>query len=150
MQFALIKELVDRFIEFALFMSKGDTPEDRLTSALKTTSILITALTIAVAGLAIDDLNIRREMKDYESAISKLGFLLKPENMVGSAKAIGHLTDSIDSYSNTLRKENSKLAEANVTLFYENYWIQVLLSSQNKEVQLLRQNNSVLLAKCTK
>lgn len=149
MQFTLIKELVDRFIEFALFMSKGDTPEDRLTSALKTTSILITVLTIAVAGLAIDDLNIRRAMKDYESAIDKLGFLLKPENMVGNANALSHLTASIDGYANTLRKENSKLTDANIALFYENYWIQVLLSSQNKEVQLLRQNNAVLLQKCT-
>lgn len=150
MQFTLIKELVDRFIEFALFMSRGDTPESRLTSALKTTSVLITILTIVVAIVVLDDLNIRREMKDYESAIDKLGFLLKPESIVGNADAISELTNSLDGYANTLRKENAKLTETNITLVYENYWVQVLLSSQSKELVLLRQNNAALLKMCTK
>jgi hypothetical protein len=147
MLFTLLKELVDRFIEFLLHITQGDSPEARLTSVLKSTVFLISVLVFALISLVVDNFNLRFQLKDYESVASKVGFLLNPENASSTADELNKLSTSIDTNSNTLRKENAELSESNISLVHENYWLQVLLKKQMAEMKRLKDNNDALLLK---
>ena len=148
MLFTLLKELTDRFIEFILNMVKGANPEAQLTSALKSCVFLITILAFAVISLGISNYNLHLQNDDFETAVSKFGFLLKEDNLVAPSLEIAKLSASIDANSNALRKENVTLSENNIALLTENAWIQVMLSKILEENKLLKANNQVLLDKC--
>lgn len=148
MLFTLLKELVDRFIEFLLKMSKGESPEAKLTSVLKSTVFLISVLVFAVLSLIAENLNMRTQLADYKSVSAKLGVLLKPQSVAGAAEEIGKLSASINDSNNKLRHENTKLLEQNVALTHENYWIQVVLNRTLQESKLLRENNLILMQAC--
>lgn len=147
MLFTLLKELVDRFIEFLLHITQGETPEARLTSVLKSTVFLISVLVFALISVGVDNFNLRFQLKDYESVASKVGFLLNPENASTTAEEINKLSASIDANSNALRKENNQLTETNVSLMQENYWLQLLLKKQLHEMKRVKANNDALLQK---
>ena len=149
MFFTLLKELVDRFIEFLLKMSKGETAEAKLTSVLKSTVFLISVLVFAVISLLAENLNMRTQLADYKSVSVKLGVLLKPQSMAGAAEEISKLSASINDSNNKLRNENTKLLESNVALTHENYWIQVTLNRTLQESKLLRENNQFLMRTCS-
>lgn len=148
MFFTLVKELVDRFIEFLLKMSKGESPEAKLTSVLKSTVFLISVLVFAVFSLVAENLNMRTQLADYKSVSAKLGVLLKPQSVAGAAEEITKLSASINDSNNKLRVENNKLLESNVALTHENYWIQLVLNRTLQESKLLRDNNVFLLNAC--
>lgn len=148
MLFTLLKELTDRFIEFILNMVKGANPEAQLTSALKSCVFLITILAFAVISLGISNYNLHLQNDDFETAVSKFGFLLKEDNLVAPSLEIAKLSASIDANSNALRKENVTLSENNIALLTENAWIQVILGKIIEENKLLKANNQVLLDKC--
>jgi len=148
MLFTLLKELTDRFIEFILNMVKGANPEAQLTSALKSCVFLITILAFAVISLGISNYNLHLQNDDFETAVSKFGFLLKEDNLVAPSLEIAKLSASIDANSNALRKENVTLSENNIALLTENAWIQVILGKIIEENKLLKTNNQVLLDKC--
>lgn len=148
MFFTLVKELVDRFIEFLLKMSKGQSPEAKLTSVLKSTVFLISVLVFAVFSMVAENLNMRTQLADYKSVSAKLGVLLKPQSVAGAAEEITKLSASINDSNNKLRVENNKLLESNVALTHENYWIQLVLNRTLQESKLLRDNNVFLLNAC--
>lgn len=148
MFFTLVKELVDRFIEFLLKMSKGESPEAKLTSVLKSTVFLISVLVFAVFSMVAENLNMRTQLADYKSVSAKLGVLLKPQSVAGAAEEITKLSASINDSNNKLRVENNKLLESNVALTHENYWIQLVLNRTLQESKLLRDNNVFLLNAC--
>jgi len=109
---------------------------------------LITILAFAVISLGISNYNLHLQNDDFETAVSKFGFLLKEDNLVAPSLEIAKLSASIDANSNALRKENVTLSENNIALLTENAWIQVMLSKILEENKLLKANNEVLLDKC--
>lgn len=148
MFFTLLKELVDRFIEFLLKMSKGETPEAKLTSVLKSTVFLLSVLIFASISLLAENINLRTQLNDYKSVATKVGLLLNPENLNVTADEISKLTTTIELSNNTLRKENTHLTETNIQLGQENYWIQVLLQKTLQDTRRLKANNDTLLKMC--
>lgn len=148
MFFTLLKELVDRFIEFLLKMSKGETAEAKLTSVLKSTVFLISVLVFAVFSLVAENFNMRTQLADYKSVSAKLGVLLKPQSAAGAAEEITKLSASINDSNNKLRNENTRLLETNIALTHENYWIQVVLNRTLQESKLLKENNMFLVRTC--
>lgn len=148
MLFGLLKELTDRFIEFTLKMVKGDTPEAQLTSALKSCVLLIAGLSTLVVTLAGNNWELHKRYKDYESTVSKLGFILNPDNMHGASKEISALVKSIDRNTNTIRQENIRLSGVNVTLAAENNTLHLILGKQLAEVIHLRRDNDLLMRMC--
>lgn len=145
MFFTLLKELVDRFIEFLLKMSKGESAEAKLTSVLKSTVFLISVLVFVTISLLGENINMRTQLADYKSVAAKVGMLLNPDTMTGAADEITKLSASIDENNNTLRIENNKLVESNISLSHENYWIQVLLNKTLQDNIRLKDNNDFLL-----
>ena len=148
MFFTLLKELVDRFIEFLLKMSKGESPEAKLTSVLKSTVFLLSVLIFASISLLTENINLRNQLNDYKSVTAKVGGLLNPDNLNATATEISKLAASIETNSNDLRTENIKLVEINVSLSQENYWMQVLLQKALRENRRIKNNNDALLLKC--
>lgn len=148
MLFTLLKELVDRFIEFLLKMSKGDSAEAKLTSVLKSTVFLVSVLVFAVISLIGENLNMRTQLADYKSVSAKLGVLLKPQSVASAAEEISKLSASINDSNNKLRNENTKLLEQNIALTHENYWIQITLNRTLQDNKLIRENNALLMRVC--
>lgn len=148
MLFGLLRELTDRFIEFTLKMVKGDTPEAQLTSALKSCVLLIAGLLTVVVTLAGNNWELHQQYKDYESTVSKLGFILNPDKMNGASKEITALVKSIDDNTNTIRKENARLSGVNIALSSENNTLHLILGKQLQELIRVRANNDTLMTMC--
>lgn len=148
MLFTLLKELIDRFIEFTLRFVKGDSPEAQLTSALKTCVFLISVLLLAMISVVGNNYDLRKEFEDYESSVSKLGFLLNADNLKNSSSEITKLMNSIDINSNIIRKENVRLSGSNIALSTENNMLQIIVGYQLQELDRLRKDNDVFLKMC--
>lgn len=148
MFFTLLKELVDRFIEFLLKMSKGESPEAKLTSVLKSTVFLLSVLIFVSISLLAENINLRTQLSDYKSVAAKVGLLLNPESSSVAAEEVSRLTASIEGSNAALRKENNQLSETNASLTQENYWIQVLLQKTLQDISRLKANNDTLLKIC--
>lgn len=145
--FGLIKELADRFIEFVLRFVKGETVEEQLTSALKSAVFLIAILGWATIGLLMANINLRVELSDMESGVTKMNLLFDPTDG-GPIKAFVRINDSLSAQISLVKKENLVLFKNNIKLSDENnlirpYLIQVLANEAR-----LRKNNDLLLELC--
>lgn len=143
---AVFRELTNRSIEFVLSLTKGETLEEQLTSALKTSIFLITVLMFTVTSLLIANYNMRVERLDLEVGISKVNLLFDGDNG-GPIKGFIRINDMLAGQNNALKQENILLLKTNSRLFEQNHWLRLQLLQTLDENTILRENNKVLLNK---
>mgnify|MGYP001083637558 FL=1 len=143
---AVFRELTNRSIEFVLSLTKGETLEEQLTSALKTSIFLVTVLMFLVTSLLIANVNMRTELSDMEEGISKVNLLFDGDNG-GPIKGFIRINDMLAGQNATLKQENILFLKTNARLFEQNHWLRLQLIQTLDENDLLRKNNKVLLDK---
>jgi len=143
---AVFRELTNRSIEFVLSLTKGETLEEQLTSALKTSIFLITVLMFTVTSLLIANYNMRVERLDLEVGISKVNLLFDGDNG-GPIKGFIRINDMLAGQNNALKQENILFLKTNSRLFEQNHWLRLQLLQTLDENTILRENNKVLLNK---
>lgn len=146
--FGLLKELVDRFIEFVLSLVKGATVEEQLTSALKSAVFLIVILAWATIGLLMANINLRIDLSDMEAGVSKVSLLFDPTDG-GPLKAFVRINDSLNKQMTLVKQENMLLFKNNIKLTDENNFLRPYLIRALAENERLKTNNDVLLKMCT-
>jgi hypothetical protein len=143
---AVFRELTNRSIEFVLSLTKGETLEEQLTSALKTSIFLITVLMFTVTSLLIANYNMRIERLDLEVGISKVNLLFDGDNG-GPIKGFIRINDMLAAQNNALKQENILFLKTNARLFEQNHWLRLQLLQTLDENNILRENNKALLNK---
>lgn len=143
---AVFRELTNRSIEFVLSLTKGETLEEQLTSALKTSIFLITVLMFTVTSLLIANYNMRVERLDLEVGISKVNLLFDGDNG-GPIKGFIRINDMLAGQNSALKQENILFLKTNSRLFEQNHWLRLQLLQTLDENTILRENNKVLLNK---
>lgn len=143
---AVFRELTNRSIEFVLSLTKGETLEEQLTSALKTSIFLITVLMFTVTSLLIANYNMRVERLDLEVGISKVNLLFDGDNG-GPIKGFIRINDMLAGQNNALKQENILFLKTNSRLFEQNHWLRLQLLQTLDENTILRENNKALLNK---
>lgn len=141
---AVFRELTNRSIEFVLSLTKGETLEEQLTSALKTLIFGVTVLLFAVTSLAIANFNMRTELSDMEAGISKVNLLFDGDNG-GPIKGFIRINDMLAGQNVSLKQENVLFLKTNTRLFEQNHWLRLQLLQTLDENELLRRNNKVLV-----
>jgi hypothetical protein len=127
-------------------LTKGETLEEQLTSALKTSIFLITVLMFTVTSLLIANYNMRVERLDLEVGISKVNLLFDGDNG-GPIKGFIRINDMLAGQNNALKQENILFLKTNSRLFEQNHWLRLQLLQTLDENTILRENNKVLLNK---
>jgi hypothetical protein len=127
-------------------LTKGETLEEQLTSALKTLIFGITVLMFAVTSLAIANFNMRTELSDMEAGISKVNLLFDGDNG-GPIKGFIRINDLLAGQNTTLKQENVLFLKTNTRLFEQNHWLRLQLLQTLDENELLRSNNKALIDK---
>lgn len=145
--FGLIKELADRFIEFVLRFVEGETPEEQLTSVLKSAVFLIAILAWATVGLLMANINLRIENKDMEAGIVKMNLVFNPEDG-GPINSFIRINDSLNRQVTLVKQENMLLFKNNITLTDENNFLRPYLVKALQESEQIKKNNDVLLRLC--
>lgn len=143
---AVFRELTNRSIEFVLSLTKGETLEEQLTSALKTSIFLVTVLMFTVTSLLIANYNMRIERLDLEVGISKVNLLFDGDNG-GPIKGFIRINDMLAGQNMSLKQENILFLKTNARLFEQNHWLRLQLLQTLDENNILRENNKVLLNK---
>lgn len=143
---AVFRELTNRSIEFVLSLTKGETLEEQLTSALKTVIFFVTVLMFTVTSLAIANWNMRTELADMEAGISKVNILFDGDNG-GPIKGFIRINDMLAGQNVALKQENILLLKTNSRLFEQNHWLRLQLLQTLDENELLRKNNKALTDK---
>jgi len=146
---AVFRELTNRSIEFVLSLTKGETLEEQLTSALKTLIFLVTVLMFVSTSLAIANFNMRTELADMEVGISKVNLLFDGDNG-GPIKGFIRINDMLAGQNMALKQENILFLKTNARLLEQNRWLRLQLIQALDENILLRKNNSVLMLKVLK
>ena len=141
---AVFRELTNRSIEFVLSLTKGETLEEQLTSALKTLIFGITVLMFVVTSLAIANFNMRTELVDMESGISKVNLLFDGDNG-GPIKGFIRINDMLAGQNVALKQENILFLKTNTRLFEQNHWLRLQLLQTLDENEILRKNNKALV-----
>jgi len=141
---AVFRELTNRSIEFVLSLTKGETLEEQLTSALKTLIFGITVLMFVVTSLAIANFNMRTELVDMESGISKVNLLFDGDNG-GPIKGFIRINDMLAGQNVALKQENILFLKTNTRLFEQNHWLRLQLLQTLDENEILRKNNKALI-----
>jgi hypothetical protein len=145
--FGLIKELADRFIEFVLRFVKGDTVEEQLTSALKSAVFLIAILGWLGVSMLMANVNLRMELADMESGVSKVS-LLFDQTDGGPINSFIRINDSLNRQVNLIKQENMLLFKNNIMLKDENNFLRPILLRTLQDAERIKRNNEVLLQKC--
>jgi hypothetical protein len=143
---AVFRELTNRSIEFVLSLTKGETLEEQLTSALKTSIFLVTVLMFTATSLAIANWNMRTELSDVEVGISKVNLLFDGDNG-GPIKGFIRINDMLAGQNIALKQENILFLRTNARLFEQNHWLRLQLLQTLDENELLRRNNKMLVDK---
>ena len=146
---AVIKELTDRFIEFILSLSKGETLEAQLTSALKSCIFVMTAVIAVVINLVITNIHQRIELKDMEEGIAKVSILFD-DTSSGSINGFLRVNRILSEENISLKKDNIALLSQTVKLGAEYRSQNFLLLQLITENKTLIENNSALLLTCPK
>jgi hypothetical protein len=146
---ALIKELTDRFIEFILSLVKGETLEAQLTSALKSSIFLITALSCLLINELITNMNQRMELKDMGDGIAKVNVLFDSTNG-GSIQGFLKINSLLAEQNIQLKRENIVFLSHGIALGSENQGLKLQLLQVLGEDKRLMDNNKVLLTLCWK
>lgn len=145
--FGLVKELVDRFIEFVLKFVKGDTTEEQLTSVLKSAVFLIAILAWATIGLLMANINLRIENNDMEAGVSKMNLIFSPEDG-GPINSFIRINDTLNRQVTLVKQENMLLFKNNIKLTDENNFLRPYLVRALQEADQIKRNNDVLLGLC--
>lgn len=146
---AIAKEMADRFIEFVLRFFKGESVEDQLTKALKAAVFMISVLLFIIFSLITTNLNLRMELMDANVGLSKINLLFDG----GGGGPIGgfiRINDALSTQMNMVKEQNLWLVERTTTLSGENTFLKRHLVNVLEENDMLKANNSTLLAMCKK
>jgi len=143
---AVFRELTNRSIEFVLSLTKGETLEEQLTSALKTSIFLVTVLMFTATSLLIANFNMRTELSDMEVGISKVNLLFDGDNG-GPIKGFIRINDMLAGQNVALKQENILFLKTNARLFEQNHWLRLQLLQTLDENTILRENNKALVRK---
>lgn len=146
--FSLIKELADRFIEFVLRFVKGETVEEQLTSALKSAVFLIAILAWSSISLLMANINLRVELSDMESGVSKVS-LLFDQTDGGPINSFIRINDALNRQVGLVKQENTLLFKNNIQLKDENNFLRPILLRTLMEADRIKRNNDALLLKCS-
>lgn len=146
---AIAKEMADRFIEFVLRLFKGESIEDQLTKALKAAVLMISVLLFAIFSLVTTNLNLRMELKDAEVGLSKINLLFEGGGG-GPIDRFIRINNALNAQMNMVKEQNIWLVERTTTLSSENSYLKRHLVNVLGENDLLKANNSILLARCGK
>lgn len=73
--FKIIEELMNRFIEFILQYVKGESAEERLTSALRTSIYTTTALFWLLVSLLVSSVLMKIEIANLQAGIQRINVL---------------------------------------------------------------------------
>jgi len=146
--FSLIKELADRFIEFVLRFVKGETVEEQLTSALKSAVFLIAILAWSSISMLMANINLRVELSDMESGVSKVS-LLFDQTDGGPINSFIRINDALNRQVGLVKQENTLLFKNNIQLKDENNFLRPILLRTLMEADRIKKNNDALLLKCS-
>ena len=145
--FGLIKELADRFIEFVLRFVGGETVEEQLTSALKSAVFLIAILGWAGISSVMTNINLRVELADMESGVSKVSMLFDQTDG-GPINSFIRINDSLNRQVGLIKRENALLFESNIKLKDENNILRLVTLRTLAESDRVKKNNNALLLRC--
>lgn len=141
------KEMADRFIEFVLKFFKGESVEDQLSKALKACVTLISVLLFCVFSLLVTNLNLRMELSDANAGLAKINLLFDAGG-TGPISGFIRINDELQKQMGLIKQQNIWLIKRTVTLSAENTFLKRHLISVLEVNALLKENNSILLAKC--
>ena len=125
--YSVLRELMDRFIEFILKYTGGTTLEERLTTALKTSVFLASALLWLFLGLFMSYIIQRSQINALESGIEKINILFNLDDASGPFGGFVKLNNSLADQVGTVKHENIMLIKANMKLTDEKQFLTIRL-----------------------
>lgn len=133
--FPIAKELVDRFIEWLVKRSSGETLEEKLIFSLKTLSFLGGGLLWVIATLIVVNIHQFIRIHDTESAAVAVSRMFTTENnpideFIKINKALSERVESLRAENLLLLKDNIQLINENKILFSENEQLKEALIKQ--------------------
>lgn len=145
--FGLIKELVDRFIEFVLMFARGDSAEEKLTSALKSSIFLVAILLWGMISLVMSNFNMRSEIEDMQAGIVRMNQLFDRKEG-GPIATFVRINDSLTRSLNLAKEENLILTKNNIQLKDETNFLRPLLFQALSDGKRINKNNDLLIKLC--
>jgi len=127
---------------------KGETVEEQLTSALKSAVFLIAILAWSSISLLMANINLRVELSDMESGVSKVS-LLFDQTDGGPINSFIRINDALNRQVGLVKQENTLLFKNNIQLKDENNFLRPILLRTLMEADRIKRNNDALLLKCS-
>lgn len=143
----LLKELTDRFIEFVLGQVKGDTREEKLTSALKSCVSLVSIIGFLTIWLLINHINLMITARDMENGLNRVNELFDTESN-NSLSVFVEVNQKLTAQLEENRTERVLFLNTLGKLSEENKWLRMTLVKTLDEGEVLKEEYKTLLNAC--
>lgn len=143
----LLKELTDRFIEFVLGQVKGDTREEKLTSALKSCVSLVTIISFLTIWLLVNHINLMITARDMENGLNRVNELFDTESN-NSLSVFVEVNQKLTAQLEENRTERVLFLNTLGKLSEENKWLRMTLVKTLDDGETLKEEYKTLLNAC--
>lgn len=142
------KELVNRFIEFGLMVTKGKGSQEQMTSALRSCTYLIAVLILAASAMGILYLDQHVRNNDVQVGLARVANNFDPEGTLVILNTIGRANETLVTQNAAMHQKNILLLSTMVTLTERNKAMTAQLIHLLDEYNNLKKNNETLRQMC--
>lgn len=138
--FKVVKVVVNRFIEWLVTRSSGDTMEKKLLSSLTTVSFICCISMWLILTLVIVNVNMRIRLSDTEHAASMVRKIFEPEN--NPLDQFAKINQELSRHLNNYRDENIILIKDNLHLVEQNDYLTQENNLLSLEVNAMKEKSN--------
>lgn len=147
--FGLIKELIDRFIEFVLRNCRGDTREEQLSHAIYISAFILVLSVWGNIYFLVRVQTLNADIERYEIAPIEVGTLFDKNPETNPLSMFIKINDQMTERLQSLSGENIFLVKSNAALTEGNNLTKQRNDELKEEVSHLRSVNTILSRKAT-